>query len=140
MVHTFSPLLNYFLSPYPRLFPYVFTDFVRLPGVAYLRAALGVRADVAHAAVTLETLTVIRGLESGHSGVVAVKGAMAVFARHKAVGDRILKCFRGYLMTLLARKPLTHVVLVMTGSATARDGNMFRVIELHRGVGILDAV
>jgi hypothetical protein len=28
----------------------------------------------------------------------------------------------------------------MTGSATARDGNMLRVIELHRGVGVLEAV
>ncbi len=28
----------------------------------------------------------------------------------------------------------------MTGSATACEGDMFRVIELYRGVGILDAV
>jgi hypothetical protein len=28
----------------------------------------------------------------------------------------------------------------MAGSATACDGNMLRVIELHRGVGVPDAV
>jgi hypothetical protein len=61
--------------------------------------------------MTLETLAVVRGLEAWHGGVVAVKGAVAVFASHKAVGDRILKGFRGYLVTLFAWQRITHAVL-----------------------------
>jgi hypothetical protein len=131
---------EFIFSPYSILFWHVFAYVVRLPGVAKLCAALGVHANVAHATMTLETLFMIRGLQTGHGSVVAIKSAVAVFAWHKALGDRILECIRGDLMTLLAWQRITYAVLVMAGRATARDGNMLRVIELYRGVGVPDAV
>ncbi len=43
-------------------------------------------------------------------------------------------------MTLFARQPVRDGVLVMTGGTVAGKGDMLRVIELHRGIDILNAV